>query len=43
MNCFDDYVFMHTEKKCKDAQGREDKIELHLRLARTLSRQYHQR
>jgi len=28
----DDYItFMHTEKKCKDAQGREDKIDLHLR------------
>lgn len=28
----DDYIaYMHTEKKCKDAQGREDKIELHLR------------
>jgi len=31
-NLLDDYIlFMHTEKKCKDAKGREDKIESHLR------------
>ncbi len=27
-----DYIaYMHSEKKCKDAQGREDKINLHIR------------